>query len=67
MLTKLGRAENAIVRVVLLNGDTNIGCLRFEEHLAMNGVTGSSGQLMMDEEEGAAMVNIDGTTSATIA
>ena len=29
MPAKLSRAENTIVRVVLLDGDTNIGCLRF--------------------------------------
>ena len=29
MLAKLIGAENTIVRVVLLDGDTNMGCFRF--------------------------------------
>lgn len=57
VLTKLGRAEHAIIRVVALNGDTNICQIRFQKQF-VESVTGSSGQLVVDEKDGAAMINI---------
>jgi hypothetical protein len=67
MLTKLSGAENTIVGMVLLDGDTNIGCLRFEDNFATDGIAGSGGQLMMDEKKCAAMVNIDRDACVAIA
>jgi hypothetical protein len=53
---KFHRTENTIFRVIALNGNTNVHSLTFKKQFAMYGITGSSGQLVLDEEEGATMV-----------
>jgi hypothetical protein len=51
---------------VALNGNTNIRSLMFKEQFATYGITGSSSKLVIDEEEGTAMVHIDCSTRVTI-
>ena len=67
MLAKLSGAENTIIGVVSFDGDTSICCLRFQEHLASDGIAGSSSQLMMDEKKGAEMVNVNRAACVAIA
>ena len=66
MLTKLCGTENTVVRMISLNGNTNIHSLRFQKHFTMESVTGSSGQLVVHQEKGAAMVDINGATCVAI-
>lgn len=56
VLMKLCGAEKAIIRVLPVDGDTDIRSLRLQEHFTMESVAGGSGQLVMDEKKGAAMV-----------
>ena len=51
MKAKFGRAKDTIVGVISLNGDPNISCFTFEEELTTDSVTGSSGQLKMEEKK----------------
>jgi hypothetical protein len=66
MRTKLCGIENTTVRMIAFNGNTNICSLRFQKHFTTESVTGDSGQLVVDEEIGAAMVDINGATCVAI-
>jgi hypothetical protein len=66
MGTKSRRTEHTIVRVIAFYCHTNVRSFSFKEHLAAYCITGGSGQLVIDKEEGTAMIHIDGTTGVTI-
>lgn len=67
MLTKLIGAKDAIVRVELPDGNANMCCFGFKEHLTTNGIAGSSGQLVVNVDERATVVDVDGATREAIA
>ena len=67
MLAELIGAEYTVVRVELPDCYTNVCCFGFQKQLTANGITGGGGQLVVDVNEGAAVVNIDGATCVSIA
>jgi hypothetical protein len=52
--------------VIALNGNNNICSLTFNEQFAAYGITGISSKLVIDDEEGTAMVHIDCSTRVII-
>jgi hypothetical protein len=63
---KSRRTEYTIVRVITLDFHANICSFPFQEQFATYSITGRSGQLVIDKEEGATVVHIDGTAGVTI-
>jgi hypothetical protein len=66
MRAKFCRAKDTVVRVIPLNGDTNVIGLTFEEQFTTNSIAGGSGELMVDEEKATAVVDINCTTGIPI-
>ena len=67
MLAELIGAEYTTVRVELPDCYTNISCFGFQKHLTANGIAGGCGQLVVDVNEGAAVVDINGATCVPVA
>ena len=51
-----------VVAAIGFDFDTVRGCKLFESNLGLNGLTGSKGDLMSDEDKGRGMVDKESTT-----
>ena len=66
MRVRLGRSKNTIVGIVAFDGNTNISSPAFQLQFAIDGVTSSSGKLVVNKQECTVLVHIDGTTGVSI-
>jgi len=66
MRVKGGRAENTIVSVITLDRHPDICRFAFQKQLSTYGITGGSGELVVDKHESAAMIHINCSTGVSI-
>jgi hypothetical protein len=66
MGAKFIRTEDAVVSMITLDGHSDISCFPLQEQFTSYGVTGRGRELMVDKDECAAMIHINGTTGVTI-
>ncbi len=67
MLFEFIGTEYTVVGMELFDGNTNICCFGFRKHLTPNRVASGGGQLVVDVNEGAAVVDVDGATCISVA